>query len=105
MFRKLYTAIVGDPSAKAVKRYQPIVEEINALEKRFEAMHDEELRAMTREFQVRIQSSTEELREQLAIAEQEYLAVLGTDEQKFARVEVDRVKKEILAVEEDELER
>ena len=37
MFRKLYTAIVGDPSAKAVKRYQPIVEEINALEKRFEA--------------------------------------------------------------------
>jgi preprotein translocase subunit SecA len=104
MLRKLYTAIVGDPSAKAVKRYQPVVEEINALEARFEAMHDEELRAMTREFQTRIQSSTEELREELKIAEQEFLAVLGTDEQKFARVEVNRVKKEILAVEEEELQ-
>ncbi len=103
MFRKLYNAIVGDPSAKVIKRFQPVVEEINALEKRFEAMSDDELRELTAEFKKRIQSAAVGLQEQLAEAEQQYLAVLGTDEQKFARVEVDRVQKEILDAEEDEL--
>jgi preprotein translocase subunit SecA len=103
MFRKLYNAIVGDPSSKVIKRYQPVVEEINALEKRFEAMRDEELRDLTAQLKDRIQSATVELQKLLEAAEQEYLSVLGTDEQKFARVEVDRLKKEILEVEEDEL--
>ena len=103
MFRKLYNAIAGDPSSKVIKRYQPVVEEINALEKRFEAMRDEELRDLTAQLKERIQSATVELQKQLEVAEQEYLSVLGTDEQKFARVEVDRLKKEILETEEDEL--
>ena len=103
MFRKLLNAIVGDPSSKLVKRFQPVVEEINALEMRFEAMSDDQLAGLTADFQQRIQSATQPLREQLATAEEEYLAVLGTDEQKFARVEVDRIKKEIIEIEEDEL--
>ncbi|MCC6457441.1 MAG: preprotein translocase subunit SecA [Caldilineaceae bacterium] len=103
MFRKLLNAIVGDPSVKVVKRYQPVVEEINELEKRFEAMSDDELHSLTAGFKERIQSAAGNLQEELAAAEQEYLAVLGTDEQKFARVEVDRIQKEILAAEEDEL--
>jgi preprotein translocase subunit SecA len=89
---------------KVVKRYQSTVDEINALEKRFEAMSDDELHDLTAEFKERIQSAGGELREQLKAAQEEYLAVLGTDEQKFARVEVDRIQKEILAAEEDELD-
>jgi preprotein translocase subunit SecA len=103
MFRKLLNAIVGDPSSKIVKRYEPVVEEINSLEKRFEAMSDDELRDLTAQFRQRIQSAAGPLHEQLQAAEAEYLSVLGTDEQKFARVEVDRIKKEILGAEEDEL--
>lgn len=103
MFRKLLNAIVGDPSSKVLKRYEPVVEEINALEKRFEAMSDDELRDLTAGFKERIQSAAGPLREKLQAAEAEYLAVVGTDEQKFARVEVDRLKKEILEAEEDEL--
>ena len=103
MFRKLINAIVGDPSSKLIKRYQPVVEEINALEKRFEAMSDDELRNLTAEFKARIQTAAGELHQQLATAEAEYLAVLGTEEQKFAHVEVDRIKKAILEAEEDEL--
>jgi preprotein translocase subunit SecA len=102
MFRKLMTAIVGDPSEKARKRYQPLVEEINSLEKTFEAKSDDELRSLTAGFQQRIHAATDALREQLAEAQQEYLDVLGTDEQKFARIELDRIKKEIL-VEENEV--
>ena len=37
-------------------------------------------------------------------AKQEYLAVLGTDEQRFARIEVERLRKEILKAEEEMLE-
>ena len=103
MFRKIVTAIMGDPSAKAVKRYQPVVEEINALEKRFEAMSDDELRNLTAEFRQRIQSAAGELQDSLDAAQAQYISVLGTDEQKFARVEVDRIKKAILEAEEDEL--
>ena len=42
-----------------------------------------------------------DLRDELAEAEKEYLDVLGTDEQKFARVEVDRIKKELRKAEEE----
>lgn len=103
MFRKILNTIVGDPSAKLLKRYQPVVDEINGLEKRFEAMSDDELRHITAEFKERIQSAAGELPEQLKAAEAEYLAVLGTEEQTYARVEVNRVKKAILEAEEDEL--
>ena len=42
MFRKILNAFVGDPSSKIVKRYQPVVVEINELEPQFEAMSDDE---------------------------------------------------------------
>ena len=99
MFRKLYYTIAGDPNEKALKRYAPFVEQINDLEGSFEAKSDDELRAMTAHFRARIRAATEEARDQLAEAEQDYLAVLGTDEQRFAAIEVDRLKGEILKIE------
>mgnify|MGYP000980423937 CR=1 FL=1 len=80
MIKKLYYAIAGDPNEKALKRFRPVVAEINALEKEFEAKSVEELRAMTAEFKERVQSATQELHEQLAEAQAAYMAVLGTDE-------------------------
>ena len=104
MLKKIYYAIVGDPNEKTLKRYRPIVEEINALEAEFEKKSNDELKALTASFKERVQSATTELREELARAQEEYLAVLGTDEQKYARVEVDRIRKETLAVEAEELD-
>jgi preprotein translocase subunit SecA len=104
MIRRLYYAITGDPNEKVLKRFRPVVEEINALEHEFVQKSADELRALTTEFKESIQSATHSLREDLAKANKEYLAVIGTDEQKFARIEVDRIKKEIRQVEEEELE-
>ena len=101
MFKKLYYAVTGDPNEKVLKKYRPIVGQINELEKAFERKSADELRAMTQGFQARIAEATTELREALAEAEQEYLDVLGTEEQKFARVEVDRIKKELRKEEEE----
>ncbi len=100
MFKKLYYAVTGDPNEKVLKKYRPVVQEINDLEPEFERKSNDELRAMTQGFQARIAEATTELREELAEAEQEYLDVLGTEEQKFARVEVDRIKKELRKEEE-----
>jgi preprotein translocase subunit SecA len=46
MFKKLYYTIAGDPNEKILKRFRPVVEEINALEPAFEAKSAGELRAM-----------------------------------------------------------
>ncbi|MCB0025659.1 MAG: preprotein translocase subunit SecA, partial [Caldilinea sp.] len=100
MFKKLYYAVTGDPNEKVLKKYRPVVQEINDLEAEFERKSNDDLRAMTQSFQARIAEATTELREELAVAEQEYLDVLGTDEQKYARVEVDRIKKELRKEEE-----
>jgi preprotein translocase subunit SecA len=103
MIKRLYYAITGDPNEKILKKYRPVVEEINALEEDFARKSVEELRALTAGFKEQIQTATAELHEELEKAQEEYLAVLGTDEQKFARIEVVRLKKEIRQIEEEEL--
>jgi len=50
MLRGLLNKIVGDANEKEVKRLQPVVEQVNALESEFEALADEKLRDKTQEF-------------------------------------------------------
>ena len=78
MIKKFYYAITGDPNEKVLKKYRPIVEQINGLEKTFAQKSDDELRGLTIGFQQRILQATTDLREQLVEAEKEYLDVLGT---------------------------
>jgi len=54
MFRGILTKIVGDANERELKRLQPIVEEINALEPEFERLSAEELRGKTTEFKGRL---------------------------------------------------
>ncbi len=104
MIKKLYYAITGDPNEKALKRYRPLVEQINALEAEFARKSVDELQALTYEFKARVQAASQPLRAEFERAQEEYLATIGSDEQKFARIELDRLKKEIWEIEEDELE-
>ncbi|MFH1522424.1 MAG: preprotein translocase subunit SecA [Patescibacteria group bacterium] len=50
----IISKIFGDPNEKIVKSIQPLVEEINQLEKKFKDMSDEELRGMARKFKERL---------------------------------------------------
>ncbi|HAL62205.1 MAG TPA: preprotein translocase subunit SecA [Chloroflexi bacterium] len=54
MFKNILTKVVGDPNERELKRLEPIVEEINALESKFERLTDEELRDKTTEFKGRL---------------------------------------------------
>jgi len=103
MLRKLLYTVIGDPNEKALNKHRPLVDTINGLEPEFEAKSDDELRDLTAQFRQHIREETAAIHTALDEAEQEYLAVLGTDEQKFARVEMERVKKELLDVENDVL--
>ena len=48
------TKIFGDANEKVLKKLQPIVDQINALEKKYEVMSDEELKQQTVEFRKRL---------------------------------------------------
>ena len=101
MIKRFYYAITGDPNEKVLKKFRPVVARIGELEPEFERKSDDALRGMTIAFQQRIQAATADLRTELEEAEKEYLDVLGTDEQKFARLEVDRIKKALKEAEQD----
>jgi len=96
MLKRIYNAIAGDPNEKEIKRLRPNVDRINELEPTFAKKSDDELRAMTDEFKHEIAEATAEPRALLEKAQDEYIAVAGTDEQRFARVEVERLRKELL---------
>ncbi len=50
----IFTKIIGDPNEKFLKKLQPIVDEINQLEKKFERFSNEELKKTTEEFKARV---------------------------------------------------
>ena len=56
MFKSILTKIMGDPNAREIEQLQPIVEQINALEPRFEALSDEKFRGKTTELVGRLQA-------------------------------------------------
>ena len=47
-------AILGDPNARKLKKYQPLVKEVNLFEEDIQGLSDEELRGKTAEFQAKI---------------------------------------------------
>lgn len=54
MFKQLIKVLGGDPHKRLLKSYQPIVEQVNALEPKIQALSDDELQAKTKEFQTLI---------------------------------------------------
>ncbi len=54
MFKRL-TSILGDSNERELKRLQPLVDKINALEPDFERLNDDELREKTSEFKDRLE--------------------------------------------------
>ncbi len=47
-------ALLGDPNARKLKRYQPVVTEINLLEEEIQALSDDQLRGKTGEFKEKL---------------------------------------------------
>jgi preprotein translocase subunit SecA len=70
MFKKLFGGLI-DSNEKEIRRLEPLVEKINALEPIFERFSDAELREKTTEFKARLAQATSDLRQEVAKAEEE----------------------------------
>ena len=51
--------LLGDPNARKLKRYQPILTDINLLEEEIISLSDDELRSKTADFRNRLENSSE----------------------------------------------
>ena len=57
----ILTKVFGDPNVKVVKELEPLVQEVRARVKEYEALTEEQLKAKTTEFQERVQKKNESL--------------------------------------------
>jgi len=86
----IFKKLLGDPSQRAIDKIQPIVDEVNALEPAMQARSDEELRALTRQFQERIQSATAEDRSAIAELRHQVDREPAADRRRELRREIER---------------
>ncbi len=54
MLKKFVNIFGGDPNKRAIEKFYPMVEQVNALEPQFESLDDSQLRARTEEFRARL---------------------------------------------------
>ena len=56
-FPLMLKLLLGDPNARKLKRYQPIVSDVNLLEEEVSALGDDELRGLTAEFRQKLDNA------------------------------------------------
>ena len=53
----MFGQLLGDPNKRRLKKYYPIVSDINVLEEDISSLSDEELRACTHDFRERLEKA------------------------------------------------
>ena len=86
MLNKVLAKVFGTSNERAVKKLQPVVEQINAFEAAIEPLTDEQLRARTVEFRARIAAKIEGLTDKDAIEAAEQAALTEILPEAFAVV-------------------
>ncbi|MEB3162522.1 MAG: preprotein translocase subunit SecA [Prochlorothrix sp.] len=65
----MFKTLLGDPNSRKLKRYKPLVTEINLLEEEIEPLSDEELVGKTTEFRLKLEKATTPAVEKEILAE------------------------------------
>jgi len=86
MFKNLIRVLSGDPTRRELNRLMRIVERINELEKDFEALSDEALRAKTEAFRAYLRSATEGIEDEEERYQAEQVALNEILPEAFAAV-------------------
>ncbi len=98
MLKSLLTKFVGDPNVKEMRRLQPLVEEISALEPQMRGRSAEGLRELTASFRVRVAEATAETRERLEAVREERLRTLDVDERNRLDLEIEGLERLVFNV-------
>ncbi len=103
MLKGLFGRIVGDANERELKRLQPTVDEINALEPEFERLSNEELRVRTAELKERAQDAVADLRAEVERLGQQLLVEPDADRRRELDIQLEAATKRLRAAEEDVL--
>jgi preprotein translocase subunit SecA len=99
MFKNVIKKILGDPNEREIKRLQPIIDEINSLAPEFQSMTADALRDETASFRSLIAERVGGLSRELAKAREDWQHEVDTSYQLQLRLEVERLDKELRALE------
>jgi len=91
---RLITKIVGSKNDRELKRIQPIVDQISALESQYQKLSNAELKSKTEEFKQRLQEKTAASRANLEESRARVVAAPGEDREKL-REELDKLENEL----------
>lgn len=92
---KFLKRLAGDASKRALQRLQPIVQQINALEREMQGLGDDDLRAQSEAFRTRIQEATRDLANQIAERRAEMDRETDQDERRRLSYEIEDLKKRL----------
>ena len=94
MIMGFFKRIIGTKNEREIKRIQPLVDQINALEPEYQKLADGEFRAKTDEFKKRIKEATAQASTSLAEAEAQVAAASGEERERL-KEEVEGLDREL----------
>ena len=95
MLEKILKKVFGDKNSQDLKRYEPVVQEINEIFSGLEQYEDEQLIARVQEIKQEIADKLTPLRNELAKLEQEYRETREDSERNRLDNAIDSTKKEL----------
>lgn len=98
MFKNVFRAVFGDPNQKEIKKFSPLVAQVNTLEAEMKAKSDEEIRQMMAEFREQLGEETAELRSEVEDLKQQALDASGKERQRL-QVQLEQAEKQLLKLE------
>ncbi len=101
MFKNLFGKLAGDPNARLISKMQPLVDEISGLEPDYQALSDDDLRAVTADFRAELDEALAEQRAQLAEARTEAQAEDDNDRRRQLDLRVKKLDDDLFKAEND----
>ncbi len=104
MLKTAIKKVLGNRHRREAKKLQPVVDEINELFEQYESLSDEQLRAHTDEFRVRLGEATRELEERIAKLKDEKRHSEDPDTRALLQQEIAELDDELLETIENALD-
>jgi preprotein translocase subunit SecA len=98
MFKSIMRAVFGDPNLKEIKKFEPLVDEINALEAEMEAKSDEEIRQMMAGFREELRQQTAPQRNEVEALRRQIIQATGKERQAL-NIDLEQAEKKLLKFE------
>jgi preprotein translocase subunit SecA len=98
MLKNIFKAVLGDPNQKEIKKFTPLVEDVNRLEAEMQAKSEADLRQMMVDFRRQLAEDTAEQRAEVENLRQEVVEATRQERQRL-QVQLDQAEKRLLKLE------